>query len=152
MKKILVLNGPNLNMLGAREVDIYGSTTLAQLHQGLITTGLKLGLSVSCLQSNAEHELIDAIHRAKNEKIDMILINPAGYTHTSIALRDALLAVCIPFFEIHLSNIYARETFRHVSYFSDIAKGSVIGFGPYGYELALNAAHHYLQSIERGNQ
>ena len=138
MAKILVIHGPNLNLLGTREPGHYGRETLEDINNQLIQQGVELGHTVRCFQSNAEHVLISEIHRAISEKIDYIILNPAAFTHTSIALRDALLAVAIPFIEVHLSNIYAREPFRHKSYFSDIAIGVISGFGPQGYSLALN--------------
>jgi 3-dehydroquinate dehydratase-2 len=143
MAKILVLNGPNLNLLGVREPAIYGAQTLADIEQGLVSKAA--GLNLVFFQSNAEHELIDRIHAAFRDAVDFILINPGAYTHTSVALRDALLAVRIPFIEVHLSNVYAREPFRKHSYLSDIAKGVICGFGPLGYQLALQAAVHILE-------
>jgi 3-dehydroquinate dehydratase-2 len=148
MAQILVIHGPNLNLLGSREPAIYGITTLADINQELQNQAQKLGHTVTTLQSNAEHELINAIQNAKLQQIKLIVINPAAYGHTSIALRDALLAVAIPFIEVHLSNPLARETFRHHSYLADIAKGSICGFGVQSYYLALQAAHHLLISGE----
>lgn len=139
MKKILVLHGPNLNLLGSREPSIYGHTSLTQINSDLIQEAESAGIQLSCYQSNAEAELIHAIHQAKTDKINYIIINPAAFTHTSVALRDALSAVAIPFIEVHLSNIFSRETFRHHSYFSDIALGIISGFGAQGYLLALQA-------------
>ncbi|KGP62630.1 3-dehydroquinate dehydratase [Legionella norrlandica] len=139
MKKILVLHGPNLNLLGSREPSIYGNISLDQINSNLIKEANKVGIQLNCYQSNAEAELISAIHQAKIDKIDYIILNPAAYTHTSIALRDALSAVAIPFIEVHLSNIFSREAFRHHSYFSDIATGIISGFGAQGYLLALQA-------------
>ncbi|MCG8710341.1 type II 3-dehydroquinate dehydratase [Brenneria sp. 4F2] len=136
---ILLLNGPNLNLLGAREPDKYGRTTLAEIVSNLETQAQALGVRLSHLQSNAEHVLIDRIHQARGNT-DFILINPAAFTHTSIALRDALLAVAIPFMEIHLSNVYAREPFRHHSYLSDVAVGVICGLGADGYHYALQTA------------
>jgi 3-dehydroquinate dehydratase-2 len=138
--KILLLNGPNLNLLGKREAGIYGSMTLDELNSKLIKIAEENGCSLDALQSNAEHELINAIHEAPNSGIDVILINPAAYTHTSIALRDALLGVKIPFFEIHISDIFSREEFRHKSFFSDIAENIFSGMGIDGYEKALMEA------------
>ncbi|MCW8906946.1 MAG: type II 3-dehydroquinate dehydratase [Sedimenticola sp.] len=140
MATILVLNGPNLNLLGTREPDKYGHDTLQEIEQRLqqLTQGAGHGLAFT--QSNAEHELIDRIHQAREEGIAFILFNPAAFTHTSVALRDALLAVEIPFIEVHLSNVHARETFRRHSYFSDIAEGVISGLGVQSYELALAAA------------
>ncbi|HFD80781.1 MAG TPA: type II 3-dehydroquinate dehydratase [Gammaproteobacteria bacterium] len=140
MAKLLVLNGPNLNLLGSREPGHYGADTLDSIYRRLEAVAREAGTELLCFQSNAEHELIDHIHAAPHEGIDFILFNPAGFTHTSVALRDALLAVGIPFIELHLSNVHAREEFRHRSYFSDIAVGVISGLGPVGYELALQAA------------
>ncbi len=139
MKKILVLHGPNLNLLGTREPSIYGSGSLNQINTNLLKTADVAGLQLTCYQSNSESELIQAIHQASIDKVHYIIFNPAAFTHTSIALRDALSAVAIPFIEIHISNIYSRETFRHHSYFSDIAAGVISGFGVKGYGLALQA-------------
>ena len=139
MKKILVLHGPNLNLLGSREASIYGVTSLTELNQRLQHEVDASKFALTFIQSNSETELINAIHQALNNKIAYIIINPAAYTHTSIALRDALLAVNIPFYEVHISNIYAREPFRHYSYFSDIAEGVISGLGLFGYVLALKA-------------
>jgi 3-dehydroquinate dehydratase-2 len=140
MASILVLHGPNLNLLGSREPDVYGATTLNDINTSLTERALQQGHSLQTLQSNAEHDLIERIHDAKREGVDFIIFNPAAFTHTSVALRDALLAVNIPFIEVHLSNIYRREAFRHHSYFSDIANGVISGFGAISYELALLAA------------
>ena len=140
MPSILVLNGPNLNLLGTREPGHYGRTTLASIEESLRRLAEVLGLSISFRQSNAEHELIDAIHQAPSEGVAFILFNPAAFTHTSVALRDALAAVAIPFVEVHLSNIHAREPFRRHSYFSDIAAGVICGLGSHGYRLALDFA------------
>ena len=140
MANLLLLNGPNLNLLGSREPGTYGTSTLPEITARLIKLASEAGHELSALQSNSEAELINRIHQAGQEHVDFILFNPAAYTHTSIALRDALLAVKIPFIEIHLSNVFARERFRHHSYFSDIATGVIAGFGPLGYELALYAA------------
>ncbi|WP_419420203.1 type II 3-dehydroquinate dehydratase [Legionella sp. D16C41] len=139
MKKILVLHGPNLNRLGTREPSVYGSTSLADINNHLRKQAADKGWDLSCFQSNSEAALIDAIHQAADAGINHIIINPAAFTHTSIALRDALSAVAIPFFEVHISNIYAREPFRHHSYLSDIAQGVITGFGIRGYLLALQA-------------
>lgn len=144
MATVLVLHGPNLNLLGTREPELYGNLTLSSLDSMLSTTAKELGLSLFTLQSNSESTLIDRIHECRQDNIDFIIINPAAFTHTSIALRDALLAVNRPFLEVHLSNIYRRESFRHHSYFSDIAIGSISGLGPEGYQFALRYAHHYL--------
>ncbi|MBR9912713.1 MAG: type II 3-dehydroquinate dehydratase [Gammaproteobacteria bacterium] len=140
MATILVLHGPNLNLLGTREPEIYGSTTLRDIDKRLTEMCLERGHHLQSLQSNAEYELIDRIHDARNEGINFILINPAAFTHTSVALRDALAAVAIPFIEVHLSNVHSREAFRQHSYFSDLAVGVICGFGAHSYELALNAA------------
>ncbi|GKX56498.1 3-dehydroquinate dehydratase [Leminorella grimontii] len=141
---ILLLNGPNLNLLGTREPDKYGHTTLTDIVNRLAGESARMGFAFSHLQSNAEHELIDAVHQARGS-VDFILINPAAFTHTSVALRDALLAVSIPFIEIHLSNVHAREPFRHHSYLSDIAVGVICGLGADGYDFALQAAARRLQ-------
>ena len=141
--KVLVINGPNLNMLGKREPATYGSQNLQQIVGKLSTYANSIGVSLTHVQSNAEHELIDIIHNAF-EKIDFIVINPGAFTHTSVALRDALLSVSIPFIEVHLSNVHAREAFRQHSYLSDIAQGVICGLGAQGYEFALAAAKHYL--------
>lgn len=146
MAKILVLNGPNLNLLGSREPGIYGQQNLAQIVDALRITAEQAGHQLSHVQSNAEFALIERIHQAQQENIDFILFNPAAFTHTSIALRDALLAVKIPFIELHLSNVFAREPFRHHSYFSDIAVGVICGFGSQSYHLALAQCLHRLQS------
>jgi 3-dehydroquinate dehydratase-2 len=136
-KRILVLNGPNLNLLGTREPERYGTVSLAAIEQCLLEQARAAGAELSCFQSNSETALVERIHRAAAEKIDFIIINPAAYTHTSVALRDALAAVRVPFVEVHLSNVHAREPFRARSYFSDLAVGIVSGMGPKGYELAL---------------
>ncbi|ATC95991.1 type II 3-dehydroquinate dehydratase [Pseudoalteromonas tunicata] len=143
--KLLVLNGPNLNMLGKREPETYGSQSLTDIVTALNAQADTLGIELEHLQSNAEHELIDKIHNAW-QKVDFIIINPAAWTHTSVALRDALLSVEIPFYEVHLSNVHKREPFRHHSYFSDIAEGVIVGFGAMGYHMALNAAVNRLQN------
>ncbi len=142
MAHLLVLHGPNLNLLGQREPDVYGTTRLEEINQYLETSASEMGHTVYCLQSNAEHTLIEAIHAALGE-VDFIIFNPAAFTHTSIALRDALAAVKIPFIEVHLSNVHQREAFRHHSYFSDLAVGVISGLGSLGYELALQAAIVY---------
>lgn len=144
MAKILLLNGPNLNLLGLREPQIYGSTSLDAISQKLSAKSIQLGHSFSQFQSNAEHELIQVIHQAFFDKVDFIIINPAALTHTSVALRDAFLSTKIPFIEIHISNVFAREEFRHHSFLSDIAVGIISGLGVKGYELALDAADNYL--------
>ncbi len=140
MPDILVINGPNLNLLGSREPDHYGHETLDAIMLRLQNIASKQQLTLDSLQSNAEHILIDRIHQAGQDKVKFIIINPAAFTHSSIALRDALLGVNIPFVEVHLSNTHSRETFRHRSYFSDIAVGTIVGLGPQGYQLALMAA------------
>jgi 3-dehydroquinate dehydratase II len=140
MATLLILHGPNLNLLGTREPDIYGRVTLTVINQKLETLAHTAGHQVVCLQSNAEHELINRVQQAQQENIALIIINPAGLTHTSVALRDALAATGIPFIEVHLSNIYSREEFRRHSYFSDLAVGVISGLGAQGYELALAAA------------
>ena len=140
MSTILLLHGPNLNLLGTREPELYGSMTLTQINQRLTDLTLSAGHHLLALQSNAEYELIQRIHDAKQEAVDFIIFNPGAFTHTSVALRDALLGVEIPFIEVHLSNVHAREEFRHHSYFSDIAEGVICGFGPKSYDLALQAA------------
>jgi 3-dehydroquinate dehydratase-2 len=142
---VLVLHGPNLNLLGSREPKHYGLTTLDDINRALVARGETAGAQVEVFQHNHEGALIDRIHQAARDHVDFIVINPAGYTHTSVALRDALAATAIPFVEIHLSNIYARETFRHHSYFSDLAVGVVSGLGAHGYELALEFALRHLQ-------
>ncbi|GLR64757.1 type II 3-dehydroquinate dehydratase [Marinospirillum insulare] len=139
MIKILLLQGPNLNLLGQREPHIYGYETLEELHAGLLQEAFALNFQLECYQSNAEHQLVERIHQALIEQVDYILINPAAFTHTSVALRDALAGVAIPFIEIHLSNIYARETFRQHSYLSELAQGVICGLGTQGYYLALQA-------------
>lgn len=144
MKKILLLNGPNLNMLGKREPQIYGAQTLMDIEQHLQQLAAQHGVALDCFQSNSEEALINRIHQAF-QQVDFILINPAAFTHTSVALRDALLAVAIPFVEIHLSNVHAREPFRHHSYLSDVAKGVICGLGARGYEYGLDFALHFLQ-------
>jgi 3-dehydroquinate dehydratase-2 len=140
MARILLLNGPNLNLLGEREPDKYGRTTLPEIEAMLTAAASAAGHELVAFQSNAEHALIDRIHAARKEQVAFILINPGAFTHTSIALRDALLGVAIPFIEVHLSNVHAREPFRHHSYFSDIARGVIVGLGVQGYELALAGA------------
>jgi 3-dehydroquinate dehydratase-2 len=146
--RILVLNGPNLNMLGKREPEIYGSQTLAQIIEKLSLKAEKIDTELQHLQSNAEAELIDRLHQSF-DRIDFIIINPAAFTHTSVALRDALLSVNIPFIEVHLSNVHAREVFRQQSYFSDIAIGVICGLGSKGYDYALDAAHHFLDEKQQ---
>lgn len=145
MPDLLVINGPNLNLLGTREPEHYGRDTLEKINQRLQQQASAGGVSLECVQSNAEAELIEYVHRAAKEGVRFILINPAAFTHTSVALRDALSGVGIPFIEIHLSNVHAREAFREHSYFSDIAVGVISGLGALGYELALQAALQHLQ-------
>ena len=145
MATILVLHGPNVNLLGEREPEVYGRTTLSDINQRLQQLAHDQGHHLLYVQSNAEYELVERIQDARNEGVNFILINPAAFTHTSVALRDALAAVEIPFIEVHLSNIHAREAFRQHSYFSDIARGVICGLGPQGYELALSAALNQLE-------
>jgi 3-dehydroquinate dehydratase-2 len=140
MVRNLVLHGPNLNLLGTREPEIYGHDTLAGIVARLAPIAAQRGATLVDFQSNAEHALIDRVHAAKSEGVAAILLNPGGFTHTSVALRDALLGVGLPFYEVHLSNTYAREAFRHHSYFSHATAGVIVGLGPLGYELALEAA------------
>ncbi len=145
MATILVLHGPNLNLLGQREPGIYGSTTLDDINQHLEQMAREHSHHLLCMQSNAEYELVERVQEARNEGVNFILINPAAFTHTSIALRDAIAAVGIPFIEIHLSNTHAREKFRQHSYFSDLAEGVICGLGAQGYELGLRAALNHLE-------
>ena len=140
MAKLLVLHGPNLNLLGTREPEVYGRTTLAQIDDYLVELAQKAGHELSSFQSNAEHALVDRIQAAREDGTRFIVINPAAFTHTSVAVRDALAAVAIPFIEVHLSNPHTREPFRHTSYFSDLAVGVVAGFGADSYRYALDAA------------
>lgn len=140
MASILLLHGPNLNLLGTREPGVYGATTLEQINRQLQEQASAAGHFLECFQSNAEFQLIERIHAAQRDGTAFILFNPAAFTHTSVALRDALLAVSIPFIEVHLSNVHKREPFRHHSYFSDIAIGVICGLGASGYRLALDAA------------
>ena len=149
MSTILVLHGPNLNLLGTREPEIYGHATLADVEKMLAILAKSAGHKLESFQSNAEHELIDRIHRARAEKIEIILINPGAFTHTSIALRDAFLSVQIPFVELHLSNVFAREEFRRHSYLSDIAIGLITGFGPTSYRLAMEIAIERLGKVKK---
>jgi len=146
MAQILLLNGPNLNLLGKREPGIYGSLTLSQIESNCQDQCQNAQISLDCLQSNAEHQLIDAIHQAPDQGVQFIVINPAAFTHTSVALRDALLGVNIPFIEVHLSNVHQREAFRHHSYLSDIAQGVICGLGSDGYRFAIDAAIGRLSS------
>jgi 3-dehydroquinate dehydratase-2 len=138
--RILVLHGPNLNLLGTREPEVYGRTTLADIHAAMESRARAAGVRLESFQSNHEGELIDRVQSAREQGVGFIIINPGGYTHTSVALRDAFAAVAIPFIEVHLSNVHAREAFRKHSYFSDIAVGVIAGLGAQGYELALEAA------------
>ena len=146
MAALLLLNGPNLNLLGSREPAHYGTTNLASIEQQLQNEAQQAGHQLNCFQSNAEHELVERIQAADKEGVEFIIINPAAFTHTSVAMRDAISAVEIPFIEIHLSNIYAREDFRHKSYFSDLAVGIICGLGAQGYSLALQAAIKHIQN------
>ncbi|MFT3790220.1 MAG: type II 3-dehydroquinate dehydratase [Rudaea sp.] len=148
MAKILVLHGPNLNLLGTREPEIYGRATLDEINADLAARAKAAGHELESFQSNAEHELVERVQRARADGTAFILINPGAFTHTSIALRDAFAAVAIPFIEVHLSNVHAREAFRRQSYLSDIAVGVICGLGPVGYGLALAAA---MQRLDSGN-
>ena len=148
MAKVLLLNGPNLNLLGQREPSHYGAATLVDIEQQITQQAQAHSLDIVCMQSNSEAVLIERVHAAAEEGVNFILFNPAAFTHTSIALRDALLATAIPFIEIHLSNVYAREDFRHHSFFSGIALGTITGLGAQGYELALAAAIQYLSAAK----
>jgi 3-dehydroquinate dehydratase II len=139
-KTIWVLHGPNLNLLGTREPGVYGSMTLAEIDRTLVADGKAAGASVECFQSNHEGALVERIHAARDAAVDFIVVNPAAFTHTSVAIRDALAAVAIPFVEVHLSNVHRREPFRHHSYLSDLAVGVVAGLGPAGYRFALQYA------------
>jgi 3-dehydroquinate dehydratase-2 len=140
LAKVLVVHGPNLNLLGEREPDIYGQATLEQINKRLNERAVEAGHSLECFQSNAEHALVERVQTARKDGTDFILINPAAFTHTSVALRDALAAVKIPFIEVHLSNPHAREAFRRTSYFSDLAQAVIAGFGGDGYVYALQSA------------
>lgn len=141
MAKILLLNGPNLNLLGQREPEVYGHDPLADVVQGARQKATQLGHRLEDFQSNAEHELVERIHQAKRDAVDIIIFNPGAFTHTSVSLRDALLGVDIPFIELHLSNVFAREAFRRRSFLSDVALGVISGMGAAGYDLAVEAAH-----------
>jgi len=143
---VLVIHGPNLNLLGVREPEVYGSVTMEEIDQGLIDKAASHNIKVKTFQSNAEHEIVTKLQDSINQ-IDYIIINPGALTHTSIAIRDSLLGIGVPFYEIHISNIFSREEFRHKSYFSDIAKGVICGLGTQGYELALN---HIIKNYEEG--
>lgn len=142
-KNILLINGPNLNLLGSREPDQYGRDTLPAIEAKLAAAAKQAGAQLNAFQSNSESELVERIQQAGRDQVDFIVINPAAYTHTSVAMRDALAAVGIPFVEVHLSNVFAREAFRHQSYFTDIAVGIISGLGARGYDLALDFALHY---------
>jgi 3-dehydroquinate dehydratase-2 len=144
---VLVLHGPNLNLLGVREPEIYGRTTLSAIHKAMEARARVFGVRLESFQSNHEGELIDRVQSAREQGVRFIIINPGGYTHTSVALRDALAGVGIPFIEVHLSNVHAREAFRRHSYFSDIAVGVIAGLGAQGYELALEAALARLRAV-----
>lgn len=144
MASLLLINGPNLNLLGTREPGVYGDTSLEAVEKRLASQAGDLGHELETFQSNAEHEIVERIHQAAADQVGFILLNPGAFTHTSIAIRDALLGVSIPFIEVHLSNVFAREDFRHSSYFSDIAAGCIFGLGAYGYEIALQAASRIL--------
>ena len=146
MAKLLVLHGPNLNLLGVREPEVYGRSTLADIDADLQARALAAGHELECFQSNAEHDLVNRVQATRQDDTDFILINPAAFTHTSVALRDALTAIALPFIEVHLSNPHAREPFRRTSYFSDVAVGVVAGFGPLSYGLALAAAIGQIES------
>lgn len=143
MPTILVLNGPNLNLLGTREPEHYGTSRLTDINQSLAERAKELNCSIDTFQTNHEGELVDRIHQASTDKVDFIIINPAAFTHSSVAVRDAISGVGIPFIELHLSNVHAREAFRQHSYFSDLAVGVISGLGPQGYDLALQAAVQY---------
>lgn len=148
MANLALINGPNLNMLGRREPDIYGAQTLKDIESGLLEAAYAAGATATCYQSNAEDELVSLVQQSRDNKIDFIIINPGAYTHTSIALRDAFLSVDIPFIEVHISNVFARESFRHQSYLSDIAVGVISGLGTQGYELAFAAALKWLKATK----
>lgn len=149
-KNILLLNGPNLNLLGSREPQIYGTTTLHEIEQAAIAQALAAGAQLACLQSNHEGVLIDRIHAAKQQKVNAIVINPGGLSHTSVILRDALAGVGIPFIEVHISNVHQREAFRHHSFLSEIAQGLICGLGVDGYRLALDFLLQKQHSLEAG--
>ncbi len=151
MRRILLINGPNLNLLGSREPAYYGMDTLAAIEERLKSQARGRGASLESFQSNAEHELVDRVQALARDPVEFVILNPGAFTHTSIALRDALLAVAVPFIEVHLSNVHAREPFRRHSYFSDIAAGSIVGFGAQGYELALAAALDRLDRPAQGD-
>ena len=144
MALLLLINGPNLNLLGSREPEIYGTDTLADIEQHAARVADEAGHQLVACQSNAEHVLIERVHQAGREGVGFLILNPGAFTHTSVALRDSIAAVRLPFIEVHLSNVHARESFRRHSYFSDLAVGSIVGFGAYGYELAVRAAARHL--------
>ena len=146
MSKLLVLHGPNLNLLGTREPSHYGTTSLGDINKKLSELAAQHDLDIECRQSNAEHEIVGWIQNAIGDGVEFIILNPAAFTHTSVAIRDALSAVALPFIEVHLSNVYSREPFRHHSYVSDIAQGVISGFGASGYEYALLRAVQFLSS------
>ena len=150
MAKMLLLNGPNLNLLGTREPEVYGKITLTAIENHINTLAKQLGHEIETFQSNAEHEMVNTIQKASTSNTEFIILNPGAFTHTSVALRDTLLAVKIPFIEIHLSNVFSREEFRKSSYFSDIAVGCIFGLGHYGYEVALMAASEILSGEKNG--
>ncbi len=150
MQSILLINGPNLNLLGTREPGLYGKLSLADVEALLKERAARRGAGLECFQSNAEHELVERVQRLGREPVDFVILNPGAFTHSSIALRDALLAVAVPFIEVHLSNIHAREPFRRFSYFSDIAAGCITGLGAAGYGLALDAALDRLATPPKG--
>lgn len=150
MTKILILHGPNLNLLGTREPELYGRMTLDEINERAAQIAQEAGYEVIAKQSNAEHELVNVLQQAVAEDVGFIVFNPAAYTHTSVAIRDAIIASGIPFIEVHLSNIFQREEFRHYSYFSDIAQGMICGLGAQGYELAVQAAVRYFQKEDSG--
>ena len=147
MSDILLLNGPNLNLLGTREPDIYGQRSLGDITENLIAEADAIGLALASYQSNAEHDLVNKIHEGREKGVKFIVINPGALTHTSVSLRDALLGVGIPFIEVHLSNVHSREEFRQHSYLSDIAVGVITGFGAQGYSFALSAAAEYMKEV-----
>jgi 3-dehydroquinate dehydratase-2 len=144
MARILLVNGPNLNLLGTREPEIYGADTLGDIESRAAALARECGHELHAYQSNAEHELIERVHQGGREATDFLILNPGAFTHTSVALRDAIAAVRLPFIEVHLSNVHSREAFRRQSYFSDIAVGSIVGLGAYGYELAVRAVARLL--------
>jgi 3-dehydroquinate dehydratase-2 len=146
MAKCLLINGPNLNLLGTRQPEIYGAQTLTDIEEKLVASAQREGHELLCFQSNSESALVERIHLARTQEVQFIVINPAAYTHTSVAIRDALLGVDIPFVEIHLSNIHARESFRHHSYLSDVAKGVICGLGVAGYDYGLSFAFSQLEA------